>query len=316
MARPTQFAAYLALAAVCFFWGTTYLAIRMSVESLPPQNLVAIRYMFSGTALLAIAKFSRASLPTGKELLYTSLCGLLIIGIGNGSLCFAELWVPSGLASLYLTTSPFWMIGVEALVPGGQRLHGPTIAGMLVGFAGTVLLVLPDALRDGFGGPMLRGFLILQIGAAAWAAGSIFQRRIEAKAHPVVSGAVQQLATGLVYLGPAVFWHSKPIVWTHRSAGAVLYLVIFGSIVGYSAFIYALTHLPVSVVTIYNYVNPIVAVLLGWIIYHEQIGAIELTAMTIIFVGVALVKHYAPPSAPSKPAAAPSPTPLRASVDS
>ncbi len=315
MARPTQFVAYLALAAVCVFWGTTYLAIRMSIESLPPQDLVAIRYILSGSALVAIAIFRKAYIPRGKELVYTSLCGLLIIGLGNGCLCFAELWVPSGLASLFLTTSPFWMIGIEAMVPGGQRLHGPTIAGMLVGFAGTVLLVLPDALREGFGGPLLRGFLILQFGAATWSLGSIFQRRIEATAHPVVSGAVQQLATGLVYLGPAIFLHTKPIAWSHRSAGALLYLVIVGSIVGYSAFIYALTHLPVSVVTIYNYVNPIVAVLLGWAIYKEAISTVEIVAMVIIFIGVALVKRYAQPG-PARPAAGPAPRPLQISADS
>jgi drug/metabolite transporter (DMT)-like permease len=179
-----------------------------------------------------------------------------------------------------------------------------------------VLLVLPDAMHEGIGGPMLRGFLILQFGAATWSLGSICQRRVNAKAHPVVSGAVQQLATGLVYLGPALFWHSRPIAWSNRSAGAVLYLVIFGSLIGYSAFIYALIHLPVSVVTIYNYVNPIVALLLGWAIYKEAISTLEIAAMAIIFVGVALVKHYAPQPAPAKPGAARAPKRARAAVDS
>ena len=254
--------------------------------------LVSLRYLISGTVLLIVAFFVRAHLPSGKELLYTAALGVIIIGIGNGCLAFAELWIPSGLAALFITTSPFWMIGVEALIPGGDRLHGPTIAGMLVGLTGSVLLVAPAAVHQGFSGPALRGFLVLQLGCCGWAFGSILQRRHETKAHPVVSGAVQQLATGLVFLGPALLTKARPSGWNGRGVTAVVYLIVFGSIVGYSAYLYALHHLPVSVVSIYNYVNPLVAVCLGWLFYREQIGIRELVAMLIIFAGVTLVKRY------------------------
>jgi drug/metabolite transporter (DMT)-like permease len=118
------------------------------------------------------------------------------------------------------------------------------------------------------------------------------QRRHVTKAHPVVSGAVQQLATGLVFMGPALLTKTQPIHWTPRSIAAVLYLVTFGSVVGYSAYLYALDKLPVSVVSIYNYVNPVVAVFLGWLFYREKIGLRELLAMLVIFAGIALVKRY------------------------
>jgi drug/metabolite transporter (DMT)-like permease len=292
MRSHPHFKAYLALAAVCFFWGTTYLGIRMALESLPPLMLVGLRYTISGSVLLLVAFFAKAHLPSGRELFFTALYGVIIIGIGNGCLAFAEVWIPSGLAALFITTSPFWMVGMEALIPGGDRLHTPTLLGMLVGLAGTSLLVAPNAIQQGWGGPLLRGFLVLQLGCCGWAFGSILQRRHVTKAHPVVSGAVQQLATGLVFMGPALLTKTQPIHWTSRSIAAIVYLVTFGSVVGYSAYLYALDKLPVSVVSIYNYVNPVVAVFLGWLFYREKIGVRELGAMLVIFAGIALVKRY------------------------
>ena len=313
LSRHPHFWAYLALAAVCLFWGTTYLGIRMAVESMAPAVLVSLRYLMSGGLLFAAALILKARLPSGKELWYTALFGVIIIGIGNGCLAFAEVWIPSGLAALFITTSPFWMIGMEALIPGGERLHTPTILGMLVGLAGSILLVAPSAIREGLNGPLLRGFLILQLGCCAWAFGSILQRRHATKAHPVVSGAVQQLATGLIYILPALLARPHPLSWSARSVGAVFYLVMFGSIVGYSAYIYALDQLPVSVVSIYNYINPIIAVLLGWWFYREAIGVREVAAMLVIFAGVALVKRYGK-STSAKPIDSPSREPFRVSA--
>jgi drug/metabolite transporter (DMT)-like permease len=262
---------------------------------------MAVRYTISGFILLLVAYFSKAHLPTGRELWYTALYGVIIIGTGTGCLVFAEQWVPSGLAAVFITVSPFWMIGIEALIPGGDRLHGPTIVAMLVGLVGTVLLVAPEAMQEGFSGPLLRGFLLLQVGCAGWSLGSILQRRHQTKAHPVVSGAVQQLATGLAFAVPAFFAKPHPSTWSMRSIGAIVYLVLFGSIVGYSAYIFVLDRLPVSVVSLYNYINPIIAVFLGWIFFREHFGLQEVIAMLIIFAGVALVKRYSRPPSP-KPA--------------
>jgi drug/metabolite transporter (DMT)-like permease len=305
--RHPQFQAYLALSAVCFFWGTTYLGIRIALESMAPQVLMGLRYTISGLILLTVAYFSKAHLPSGRELRYTALFGVIIIGMGTGTLVFAEQWIPSGLASVFITVSPFWMIAVEALIPGGDQLHGPTIFAMVVGLAGTLLLVVPEAMHDGLGGLLLRGFLLLQLGEAGWALGSILQRRHQTKAHPVVSGAVQQLATGLAFAIPALLARPHPSTWSARSIGAVAYLVMFGSIVGYSAYSFALDRLPVSVVSVYTYINPIIAVFLGWLFFRERIGIREGFAMLIIFAGVALVKRYSQP---------PSPKPVRASAAS
>src|SRR5271165_4907392 len=171
-----HFRAYLALLAVCIFWGTTYLGIRMALETFSPAMLMCFRYLISGAILIVVAWMRKAHLPTGTDLLRTSVFGVITIGLGTGCLAWAELVIPSGMAALFVTLSPFWMVGMEALVPGGARLHGPTIAGMLIGLTGTALLVAPSAIENGFGGPVLRGFLLLQLGCCGWAIGSILQR--------------------------------------------------------------------------------------------------------------------------------------------
>lgn len=223
-------------------------------------------------------------------MLYAALSGILILSVGNGCLTFAELRIASGLAGLITTLSPFWLVGIEAMMPGGEGLHAPTIFGMAVGFGGVALLLSGGLGTAGFGHAALVGFLLLQIGMVSWTFGSIYQRRREAGAHPIVVGAVQQVAAGLAALPLALFASSYRIAWSARGVAALFYLVIFGSIVGYSAYAYALDRLPVAVVSIYSYVNSIVAVGLGWLFYREPFGAREAAAMLVIFAGVALVK--------------------------
>ena len=295
LSRHPHFRAYLALTAVCFFWGTTYLGIRMSLESFPPLLLVCARFVISGGLMLAAIRLRGGELPRGRELGAACLSGVLVLGIGNGALVFAEQWVPSGVACLMITISPFWMVGAEALLPGGEPLHLPTILGMLVGLGGAALLLAPDVETHAFHTGLLGGFLVLQLGMAGWAFGSIYQRRRVAGAHPIVIGAVQQLAAGLAFLPLALVFHEHPIHWSLRGVSAILYLVMFGSIVGYSAYIYALDRLPVAIVSIYPYVNSVVAVTLGWLFYREHFGVLEATAMAVIFAGVALVKRYSKP---------------------
>jgi drug/metabolite transporter (DMT)-like permease len=262
----------------------------MALESFSPVTLVCFRYILSGIVMLAVAALTGAHLPRGRELWLTAGYGVVTLGIGNGCLAFAEQWVPSGMAALFVTTSPFWLVGAEALAPRGEPLHGPTIKGMLVGIAGVAFLVAPAALSLNTQPGVIGAFLLLQIGCAGWSIGSIAQRKTAARAHPFVSGAVQQLATGLVYSVPAIL-RPQPIHWSSRGIGALIYLMIFGSIIGYSAYVFAMDRLPVAVASIYTYINPAVAVVLGWLVYHEQFGVREAIAMVLIFIGVAIVKR-------------------------
>ena len=264
----------------------------MALEMFPPGLLLGARFLLSGGIVLAIAMLKGAHVPRGRELFSIALSGVLTIGVGTGSLVLAETWIPSGMAALYISTTPFWMTGVEALWPGGSRLHLPEVAGMAVGLAGTVLLVWEGAVKSPHGGAMIGGFLLLQLGCAGWAIGSIFRRRIDTPAHPVVTGAIQQLATGVVVLIPALLMEPRPAHFSARGFSALLYLVFFGSIGGYSAYAYALDRLPVALVSIYTYVNPIVAVILGWLFYREPFGVREAVATATILTGVAIVKRY------------------------
>ena len=290
MSSRSRAAAYVALAAVCLFWGTTYLGIRMALESFPPAVLMSLRYFVSGAILLIFLGANGAYLPRGRELWTTSFSGALTIGLGTGCLAFAEQWIPSGLASLIINISPFWFVIFEALLPRGVGLHAPTIFGMLVGLAGTALLFLPGAGLSSLGPSLLPGFCVLQVGMIGWCLGSIYQKRQVTRAHPVVTGAVQQIASSIAFLPLAILVPHPPIILKARAVWAVAYLVVFGSIIGYSAFAYAMAKLPVAIVSVYSYVNSIVAVGLGWLFYREPFGVREMVAMLIIFSGVAIVK--------------------------
>jgi len=292
------------MAAVCLFWGTTYLGIRMSLETFPPLVLLSARYLLSGSILVSFAKARGLYLPRGRELWATCFSGALTLGIGNGALVFSEVLIPSGIAGLIVTMTPFWMVGAEALLPGGERLHLPTIGGMLVGLLGNALLFLPDAGSPNYDRSLLTGFLILQIGMAGWAFGSIYQRRQSGPAHPIIAGGVQQLAAGLIFLPFALVVPHPAIHWSTRGVLALFYLVIFGSIVGYSAYAYAMDRLPVALVSLYSYVNAVVAVFLGWLVYREHFGWSDCAAMFVIFTGVWLVKRYSHQPEPGAPSIA------------
>ena len=261
---------------------------------------MCLRYTLSGGVLLIGARLAGARFPDARDLRRTAFYGIVTIGLGTGSLAFSEQWIASGLASLLVCTQPFWMVGVEAWMPGGERLHLPSIAGMVVGLAGVAFLIAPSlgysgmtnstASRSGESSAILGGFLLLQFGALMWSLGSVAQRRLGGHAHPFVSGGIQQLATGLAFAIPALLG-PRHAVWDGKGIAAILYLAVFGGIVGYSAFIYSMHHLPVAVVSIYTYINPVVAVALGWWFYREPFGCLEMVGMAIIFAGVAMVKR-------------------------
>ena len=265
----------------------------MALESFPPLILLASRFLLSGAVILVAARLWGHTLPRGRELALTAVSGLLPLGVGNGALIYSETMIPSSLASLYITTSPFWLVGLESLA-GGERLRPRTLLAMLVGFFGTALLLVPG--EAGFSLSNVKGFLLLQAGNLAWAAGSVmFRRRTatgDARCHSIVSGGVQQLATGLAASALLLMLPAQvPIVWSERGTWALLYLVFFGSIIGYSAYVYCLDKLPMSLVSTYTYINPLVAVAFGWLFYREPIGWRVFVAMSTIFVGVFLVKR-------------------------
>jgi drug/metabolite transporter (DMT)-like permease len=291
--------AWLALSAVCILWGITYLGIRLALDAFGPFYLMAIRFLLSGAILLIGARLLGAHIPRGRNLWLTSALGIVTIGMGTGTLVVVEQWMPTGLAALFISMQPFWMVTVDWVLPRGHRPQAKTLRGLLIGLAGVAVLVAPAVLHEGWHGGVFLGFLLLQLGVIGWVVGALLQKRLHTEAHPVVIGAVQQVATGFFFLFPAMVWEPVPHAVGPRALGGLLYLVLFGSILGYSSFSYAMHKLPPAIVSIYTFVNPMVAVFLGWLLFREHFGHRELTAMSLIFIGVALVRRGTDKPAPA-----------------
>ena len=279
----------------------------MALESYPPLALVALRFCLSGGLLLIFARLRGWRMPRGAELRATAFQGVLMLGLGNGCLTLAETWIPSGMAALIITLSPFWLLGMDAFT-GGERLHAPVLGGLVVAFAGVMLLLGPDAFTSVAGPALWKGVLILQLGNIFWNAGSLMQRRRTTEVKAFASGAIQQFASGLFFLVPALFSGSfHGLHPSLRSTAALGWLVVFGSIVGYSSYIYALERMPVALLSLYNYINPVVAVALGWWFYREPFGRREALGMLVIFAGVAIVRQVHGRSGGATPSPVPSP---------
>ena len=292
MMKREKAGAYAAWLAVCFFWGTTYLAIRVGLETLPPMLLAGLRFITAGTIVFAFMYvWRRAQLPRGREWLEQSLIGLMLLGIGNGLVVLAEQWISSSLAALLVATSPFWVVGFERLRRDGERASTRSLLGMLIGFAGMALLVVPDLFGTSLGGHYLLGIIAVQVACASWSGGSVYAKHRHARVAPLMAASVQMLVAGLALtlVGTSLGeWGN--VRFSARSATALAYLIIFGSIVAYGSYTYAIQKLPLSLISTYSYINPIIAVLLGWAMLAEPVGWRVLAATAIILCGVALVK--------------------------
>jgi len=284
--------AYLSWLAVCVIWGTTYLGIRVCLESIPPALMGGLRWTLAG-GLLAGYVFARGeTLPPRSRWGSIALLGFLLLGLGNGGVVFAEQWVPSGLAAVLVATSPFWMAGVEAALPDGERLTSKTIAGLLIGFSGILVLVWPDlALDRGSDRRFLAGIIALQIASFGWALGSSYSKRRGRNDNILGTTALQMLAGGMMMLAAGTLrgeWQQLAFTW--RTGTSLLYLSTLGAIGGFVAYSYALRHLPVSFVSLYAYINPVIAVVLGVLLLNESFDARMASAAALVLAGVAVVR--------------------------
>ncbi|HEY9282648.1 MAG TPA: EamA family transporter [Pyrinomonadaceae bacterium] len=295
MARREKILAYGSWLAVCFFWGTTYLAIRVGLETLPPTLFGGLRFLLAGTALLAFVLWRGERLPRGREWWKLGLVGVLLLGVGNGVVVWAEQWISSGMTALLISTSPFWVVGAERLGRGGERAGANVLLGMLLGFAGMALLVGPELFGAQLDARFLLGLVLLQVGCASWSGGSVFAKRHPTEVAPLMSAAVQMLAGGAALaLAGTLRGEWASLEFSGRSLGAFLYLVVFGSLVAYTAYTYAIQKLPLSLVSTYSYINPVIAVLLGWLLLGEPLGWRVAAGAGVILCGVAVVKGGAP----------------------
>ncbi|HUP63055.1 MAG TPA: EamA family transporter [Thermoanaerobaculia bacterium] len=284
--------AYAAFATVCIVWGTTYLAIRIALETVPPMLLTATRFVIAGVVMLIIARLRGEKLPRDRRTLaHLTLVGFLMVGVGNLSVVWAEQWVPSGLAALLVATAPFWMAIIEAFRTGGERVDLRGGIGMLMGFLGVALLVTPGGSGGSWGLWFVLGALAIQFGGMCWQLGSA-HGKYNLRHVPLLSSAALQMLTGGLITGIAGFaiGEAPRYALNARTFAAVAYLTIFGSVIAYSAYVFALAHMRTTHTSLYAYVNPVVAVFLGWLILDEPLTWLSIAAMIVILAGVAMVQ--------------------------
>jgi drug/metabolite transporter (DMT)-like permease len=287
----TRRAAYLAWGAVCILWGTTYLAIRIAIETVPPFLMTSTRWILAGVILIAALKASGTALPPRRVWPALTLLGVLFMGIGNGLVVWSEQSVQSGLAAVLVAAIPFYMVAVEKLMGASERLTARRVIGLVIGFAGIVMLVWPE-LALGAGRQFLYGVIATQLACLGWAVGSSYSRRRHADENVLAAASLQMVLGGIVILAVAIAhgeWHEVHV--STRSALAVAYLIVFGSIVGFSAYVYALKHLPVSTVSLYAYINPVIAVILGTVVLGEPFSARIALAGGVVLAGTAMVRQ-------------------------
>jgi drug/metabolite transporter (DMT)-like permease len=276
---------------VCVFWGSTYFAIKIGVGVLPPFLFAGLRFVAAGALLLTGTLAFGDRLPRqAKDWIRASIAGVMLLAGGNAFVVWAEQYTPSGVASVFVVTVALWMAFFDSIIPGGSgRLGWRVIVGLLVGFLGTSLLV--GASPREILAADLRGPIALTCASAFWSLGSIYAKRQPTAASPYVTAAIQMLAGGTfvtlvgTVLGEWGAWHLSG-----RGALAMSYLVLFGSIVGYSAYSYALRHAPATIVGTYAYVNPVIAVLLGGVLLSEPITGRMVIAIGMILAAVVWIQ--------------------------
>ena len=282
--------ALIAYLVVCVFWGSTYLAIKVGVMELPPFLFAGLRFLIAGLLLFGIARALGDALPRRSDWRTLAIVGVLLLAGGNAFVVWSEQFIASGIASIFVVTVAIWTAFFDAVMPGGTgELNWRIIAGLLLGFLGTLLLV--GATPAEILGADKRGPIALTFASASWAIGSVYAKRHPTHASPYMGAAVQMIVGGVTValvgtaLGEWASWHLSA-----RGVGAMAYLVLFGSIVGYSAYSYALRHAPATIVGTYAYVNPVIAVLLGWLLLREPIHARTFGAMSMILVAVVWIQ--------------------------
>ena len=289
----SRFALVVAFAIVYVVWGSTYLAIRFAIETLPPLLMAAARFLTAGTVLYVWARVvAGAAKPGRAQWRASAIVGSLMLLGGNGLVVWSELRIPSGVAALLGGTVPLWMVLIDWLRRGGVRPTGHVVIGLLCGLVGLVWLIGPDSLAGG-GRVDLLGAAAVVLACITWATGSIYQRHAPMPVSPSLSTAMQMLSggVGLLVVGSVLgeFHGVDVAAFSLRSVLGFLYLVVFGSIVAFSAYVWLLRASTPARVSTHAYVNPVVAVLLGWALADEPLTPRMLVAVAIIVSGVALI---------------------------
>src|SRR5580658_8636764 len=289
---PSRFAVILAFGLVYLFWGSTYLAIDIAVQSIPPALMCGVRFSIAGVVMLAVcAATGRRIWYSPRQIALSAVVGILLLMGGNLTLSWAEVTVPSGLAALIVAITPLWFLVLDSMLLGHHRISWRGKAGLALGIVGLFVLFWPELhSRTALGRRELWASVGLIGGSFSWALGSVLSKRWQSGMDVFSATGWQVTAAGAAnFLFAFAAGDFSRVTWTSRGVGAVLYLVVCGSWIGYTAYIWLLGHVPTSKVSTYAYVNPVVAVFLGWLVLHESINAYILGGSAIVVASVVLV---------------------------
>ena len=281
----------LAFGLVYLFWGSTYLGIDLAVQTIPPALMCGLRFSVAGVVMLAVCAASgHRILYSPRQIALSAIVGLLLLMGGNLRLSYAELTVSSGLSALIIAITPLWFLVLDSLLLGDHHISGRGKAGLALGIVGLFVLVWPDLQAGSLGRRELIASLSLIGGSFSWALGSVLSKKWQSGMDVFGATAWQVTAAGAGNFTFALLnGDLSHVTWSARGLAAVGYLVVCGSWIGYTAYIWLLEHVPTSKVSTYAYVNPVVAVFLGWLVLHEKVDRFILAGSAIVVMSVILV---------------------------
>lgn len=281
-----------AFTAVYLIWGSTYLGIHIAIETMPPFIMAGARFLIAGAFLYAVMRWRGVPNPPARHWRNATIVGGLLLAGGNGGVTWAELRVDSNVAALLVAMVPLWIALLDWARPGGSRPKTRNLVGIAVGFLG-MLLMIGNPLRESAGGLDLAGTLALVFACVTWSAGSLYARYTPKPDAPLMGVALQMICGGGVLLLPALFTGEfarfDMNTWSARSLGAFLYLIIFGSLIGFTAYSWLLKASTPARVSTYAYVNPVIAVVLGWLVLDERMTPRMILAASVILLGVIII---------------------------
>ena len=291
----TRRRAWIAWIVVCVIWGTTYVALKVALETVPPFLVSGLRCVTAGLLLVVWLAASGQPIPGPSGWPRQAALGFLMLTLGNGGVAWGAQYLSSGITAVLVATSPFWMVAVDAALPGSERVRPVQWLGVAVGFAGLLLLVWPELEGPATSGwAMWAGIIAVQVACLGWSLASAFTRRHRVSTEVFGVAALQLVFGGIFLLVVATVAGEWPALsFTPRTFAGFAYLVVAGSVVAFAAYSYALRHLPVSIVSMYTYINPVIAVLLGTWLLDEPFRWSMLVAVAVILVGVALARGWA-----------------------
>jgi drug/metabolite transporter (DMT)-like permease len=283
---------YIALAAICLIWGTTYLALRIAVLHFQPLLFVTIRQVVAGTLLTGFMLLvAKAKLPSWDHIKRQAIAGFFMISMGNGLVAWAEVYIPSGIAAIICSLMPVMVILINLTVNKDEKPTIPIVMGVIMGLAG-IIMIFSENINE-FGNPdYIISIVLVFLGVISWAGGSIWLKKSSSDQNPFVNAGLQMFFGG-VWLLPfsLVFDDLTTITWSSEAVYAMIYLILIGSIVAYACYSYILKKLPMTIVSLYAYVNPLVAVLLGWIVLDEKLNANIGIAFLLTVAGIYIVNR-------------------------